>query len=224
MTVRAGDLVALTQEAEPQVVLLHAWSTVNPREHIWCNETSSLEDCFLVEGSRLWSTMPWFRTMLTVVEDRVALGPEPGRHHFVLDGWETPAAWIADGGDPVIPSAWDRFTTLLQQHGADPQTHRDHVALFRKVAIDPSTQRIAFPLSDARAGDRMVLYAELDLCLALVPSPFRGGGVPARELDGAVAPVRVETWATGVAPMGWPYPGLPYPDIQPYLDALEASY
>jgi hypothetical protein len=205
------------------VVLVHAWSTADPREHIWCNETSSLEDCFLVEGSRLWSTMPWFRTMLTVVEDRVVQGPEPGRHHFVLDGWETPVVWSAEGGDPAIPSAWDRFASLLRRHDADPRTHRDHVALFRKVAIDPSSQRIAFPLSDARACDRVVLYAELDLQLALVPSPFQGGGRPARELDGGVLPVRVETWATGVEPIGWPYSGLPYPDIQPYLSTLEAS-
>ena len=68
-----------------------------------------------------------------------------------------------------------------------------------------------------------MFYAELDLHLALVPSPFRGGGRPARALDGSVEPVRVETWATGIAPIGWPYPDVPYPDIQPYLDALETA-
>jgi uncharacterized protein YcgI (DUF1989 family) len=224
VSLRAGDLLALTPEADAQVVLLYAWNPREPRERIWCQETSSVEDCFLTATSRLWSTMPWFRALLTLVEDTVEVADEPGqpvgRHHFVLDGWETPAAWLADGGEPTIRSAWERFGALLSERGIDPRLHRDHVALFRKVAIDPDTQRLTLMRSDARPGDRVVLYAEMDVDLALVPSPYRAGGLPAGRMDGRVAPVRLDAWPSGIEPIGWPYPGVPYPDIEPYVEII----
>jgi uncharacterized protein YcgI (DUF1989 family) len=167
--------------------------------------------------SRMWSTMPWFRALLTVLEDSMDRAGLGGRHHFVLDGWETPATWLADGGDVVVPSAWDRFARLLSVRGIDPKLHRDHVALFRKVAIDAGSQTLRLLPTDARAGDRIVLYAESDLDVALVPSPYRGGGSRASEMDGCVNPVRAESWSSGIEPLGWPYPGVPYPDVRPYL-------
>jgi uncharacterized protein YcgI (DUF1989 family) len=227
VSIQAGDLLALSQEEDAQVVLVYAWNRHEPRERIWTNETSSVENCFMVPMSRLWSTMPWFRALLTLLDDTVETVDTPGepigRHHFVLDGWETPATWAADGGAASIHSAWDRFERLLSERGVDPRLHRDHVALFRKVAIDPATQRLRMMRSDARAGDRVVLYSEMDLDLALVPSPYGAGGLPASEMDGHVAPVRIDSWASGLAPLGWPYPDLPYPDIAPYVEALDSG-
>jgi hypothetical protein len=52
-----------------------------------------------------------------------------------------------------------------------------------------------------------------------VPSPYRGGGIEPARLDGSVDPVDVEVRASGIPPLGWPYPGVPYPDIRPYVDA-----
>ena len=122
--------------------------------------------------------------------------------------------------DPAILSAWDRFERLLGEGGVDRHLHRDHVALFRKVAIDPKTQRLRFMRSDARAGDRVVLYSEMDLGVALVPSPYGAGGLPASKVDGHTAPVRVDIWTSGVEPLGWPYAEVPYPDIEPYVRAI----
>ena len=65
-----------------------------------------------------------------------------------------------------------------------------------------------------------MFYAEKDVNLALVPSPYRSDGITARELDGSVEPVGVDLWASGVTPLGWPYPGVPYPDIAPYVAAI----
>lgn len=223
----AGDLIALTQKESAQVVLLYAWDAKEPRERIWCQETSSLENCFLVPTSRLWGKMPWFTALLTVLEDTIESADGPGslqgRHHFVLDGWEVPALWAADGGDSRIPSGWESIDRLLHEHGIDPRLHRDHVALFRKVAIDPDSQVVHVLPSDARAGDRVVLYAEKDVRVALVPSPYRDDARSAAELDGEVAAVRVDVWPSGTQPLGWPYPDVAYPDIRPYVDGLDGG-
>lgn len=219
-----GDLLEIQMLSGPQVVLLYAWNPADPDERIWCQETSGLEDCFLRPFSRLWSTMARFRVLLTLLVDTV---PKPaggalGRHHFVLDGWESAAVWKAGGGNPSVATAEKRFASLLAGQGVDPNLHRDHVALFRKVMVQPDTQRIDVMRSDARRGDRVVLYVETKLRVALVPSPYRGGGSSPSSLDGTIEPVEVTITRSGIEPLEWPYAGIQYPDLSPYADPIGA--
>lgn len=214
-----GDFLTVQVVRDPQVVLMYAWNPDDPDERLWCQETSGLEDCFLRTFSRVWSTMARFRAMLTLVIDSVAEhAAAPGAHHFVLDGWETSAIWRALGGDPAIPSAHERFASLLLARGVDPALHRDHLALFRKVVIEPETQRLSFARSDAAAGDRAVFFVEARLSVALVPSPYGAGDESPASLDGSIAPIRVSVAPSGVQPLGWPYEGVGYPDLTPYAD------
>ena len=223
----SGDIVRITLEEAAQVVLLYAWNPTEPRERVWCQETSSLEGCYLHPKGRLWSKMPWFHALLAMLEDTVPIedGPDAlkGRHHFILDGWETPALWNADGGDPRGPSGWQVMHSLVGRTGADPSLHRDHVALFRKVAVDEDTQRLHVMPSAAAAGDRVTLYAEMDVSIALVPSPYIDDSTPAADIDQPTRPVRIDVWPSGVEPLGWPYPGVPYPEIEPYVLALDEA-
>jgi uncharacterized protein YcgI (DUF1989 family) len=221
LTLAPSDVVRLTLVEGPQVVHLHAWNLDDPDERIWTNETSSKENAFLSVDHRIWGTMARFRPLLTVVEDTVraidAAGLPVGRHHFVLGGGETPFAWRVGGGDPAIPSAWDRFRDLMAAAGADPATYRDHVSLFQKVAIDVPSQRFDVVPSDSRTGDLVSLFAEIPLRVALVPSAYREGGTLPANLDGATRGVSWEILAVDVPSPGWPYPGVPYPDLAPYL-------
>ena len=215
----AGDVVTIRVVRAAQIVHLFAWNPDDPDERIWPHETSGMENAFLRRHSRIWGMMARFRPLLTVVEDTVAGTELPvGSHHFVLGGFEVPQAWRTAGGDAAIPTSWDRFETLLRGVHVDPAIHRDHVSLFQKMVIEEATQRFLNAPSDARGGDRVSLYAELDLAVALVPSPYRGGGIEPTRLDGSVEPVVVEVRASGVRPLPWPYTGVPYPDITAYVD------
>jgi uncharacterized protein YcgI (DUF1989 family) len=171
---------------------------------------------------RIWGTMARFRPLLTVVEEslnsRAEAGDGNGRHHFVLSGGETPLAWELGGGDRAIPTTWHRFRSLLASTGADPGLYRDHVSLFQRVVVDVPSQRFEIVPSQAMPGDAIALFAEIALQVALVPSPFRGGGVLPSELDGSTHPVQWEVRHVPIAAPGWPYPGVPYPDLGPYLD------
>jgi hypothetical protein len=72
--------------------------------------------------------------------------------------------------------------------------------------------------SCATTGDAVTLFAETDVVVALVPSPWRDGGRPAGECDGTVAATSVRTAETGLEPLGWPSGGVAYPDIRPYFE------
>lgn len=217
----ASDVLRLTLRNGPQIVHLQAWNASDPDERIWTNETSSKENGFLVRGHRLWGTMARFRPLLTVVEDSLTTARETGGrigpHHFVLGLAENPLVWRVEGGDPSVATAWDRFRALLAARGVDPGTYRDHVSLFAQIRVDVATQRFDPLPSSAQAGDSIALYAEIPLVVALVPSPYRGGGTAARFLDGSVRQVDWEVVPVDVPASGWPYPGVPYPDLTPYL-------
>jgi uncharacterized protein YcgI (DUF1989 family) len=216
--VDAGSVLTIRLVRAAQVVHLFAWNPADPDERIWPHETSGIENAFLNRYSRIWGTMARFRPLLTIIEDTVQTIPPAGSHHFTLGGFEVPTLWRAAGGSSRIVTSWERFQQLLASRDLDRAIYRDHISLFQKMVVDVPTQRFLNAPSDARANDRVSLYAEAELDVALVPSPYRGGGIAPAALDGAIEPVRVEVRRSGVAPLGWPYPGVPYPDISPYID------
>jgi uncharacterized protein YcgI (DUF1989 family) len=73
--------------------------------------------------------------------------------------------------------------------------------------------------SEALPGDRVTLFAELDLTVLLALSPYVDGARGAGELDGVEPrPVEVTVHDQVAEPLAWPYPGDPYPDLSLYLD------
>ncbi len=216
----AGDLLSVSLDDGAQIVHLDAWSTTEPTDRLWPHETSGIEGCFLGLGHRLWTTMPVFRPLLSVVVDTLG---EPacvrgeGRHHLVLSGWDVPAIWRLEGGSPDVPTAWEHFRRLSVLDGVDPGLHRDAISLFQRTRIEPATGRLQRLPSLADTGDRVVLFAEADVSVALVPSAWRDGGRFASDCDGTVASVSWQVAPSHCTPLGWPAGGVPYPDITPYL-------
>jgi len=181
-----------------------------------------IEGSHLQRSTRLWGTMARFRPLATVVEDTVVTMRRSGEpqafHHFTHGGSGTPADWRYRGGRAGVPSSWERLTRAMRDVGVEEYQLTENVSLFQKTAIDPVSQVLTILPSDAVPGDRVVWFAEIDLMVAVAASPYREGGVPITELDGATREVIVQV-ETGVAtPLGWPYPGVAYPDLSLYLD------
>jgi uncharacterized protein YcgI (DUF1989 family) len=82
-----------------------------------------------------------------------------------------------------------------------------NVSLFQRSRIDPGRQTIEILPSVAEGGDRVALFAEVDLCVLLALSPYVDGG-PAVGDPGAV---RLEVTGPVAEPLGWPYEAAPYP-------------
>lgn len=219
--VPAGSLFSIEMQAGPQIVNVFMWNTQDPDERYWAEETLLCEGGKIKRYTRLWSTMARFRPMATVIEDTVVslrhAGEPQAFHHFVHGGSGTPADWAARGGNPAVASTWERLTAAMGSIGLPPKLLTENMSLFQKTAFDPIAQTIKILRSDALPGDRIVMFAEINLTLAVALSPYGPGGLA--KLDGKTSPVLVRVERDVAQPLGWPYPGVAYPDLSLYVDA-----
>lgn len=220
--VRAGELLTFELPEQPQIVNLLPFNAADPDERFWAHETCLIEGLWLTRNSRLWGTMARFRPLMTVVEDTVTARPNPGwplgKHHTVYGGWGTPRDWRFAGGSSEIPSTWEQFAAALEQRDLSPSLIKDDVCLFQKTAIDAVDHRLVMLSSDAVPGDRVTLFAEIDLAVLVAFSPYVDGSMPAEAVTSdSLGPVCVQVSESVAEPLAWPYGGMPYPDLALYL-------
>jgi uncharacterized protein YcgI (DUF1989 family) len=224
MVVRApaGSLIAFELPQGRQIVNVFFWNADDPDERYWAEETMLIEGAYLQRETRLWGTMARFRPLATVVEDTVVTlrrrGEPQSFHHFAHGGSGTPSDWRYRGGRAGVASTWERLTGAMREVNLGAHELTENVSLFQKTAIDAVSQVLTILPCDAVPGDRMVWFAEIDLMLAVAASPYREGGMPPAELDGSTRDVVVTVEPDVAQPLGWPYPGLAYPDLSLYLD------
>jgi uncharacterized protein YcgI (DUF1989 family) len=218
----AGSLIAFVLPEGRQIVNVFFWNAHDPDERYWAEETMLIEGSHLRRFTRLWGTMARFRPLATVLEDTVVTlrraGEPQSFHHFAHGGSGTPADWRYRSGRPGVASTWERLVAAMSEVDVPAYALTENVSLFQKTAIDPITQVLTILPSDAMPGDRIVWFAEIDLVLAVAASPYREGGMPAAQLDGSTRPVFVEVEENAAMPLGWPYPGLAYPNLSLYVD------
>ncbi|MDO8210181.1 urea carboxylase-associated family protein [Conexibacter sp. CPCC 206217] len=217
---RAGETITIELVEGPQIVNLFAFNPHDPDERMW--HMSVLRDgLFPTVGNRIWSTMARNRPMLTFLEDTVCADPRGpfGQHHLYFGGSGTPADWRFGGGDESVRTTWQQLAEQLSARGASPSLLLENLCLFQKATVDVRPMRVEILPSDAVAGDRVTLFAEIDLTVALALSPYIDGARPA-STPGLPAPRRVDVHVGErlAAPLPWPYPGLSYPDLSLYLD------
>jgi len=221
--VQAGEAMIIRLPEGAQIVNLFVFNSADPDERLWVQDMALTEGVFLTRYSRLWGEMARYRPLMTMIEDSVTpirLGPSPGgRHHFIFGGSGTPADWRYAGGPPDVLTTWEQFAAALAERGLPASLLKDNVCLFQKVGIDGPTQRFEILPSDAVTGDFVTLFAEIDVTVLLALSPYVDGSRPAHRLTGvSVRPVEVSITDRLAEPLGWPYPGYPYPDLSLYLD------
>ena len=221
---RAGQMLTIRLLEGPQIVNLWAFNTNDTDERLWVQDMCLIEGIYLTRYSRLWGEMARFRPLLTVIEDTVS--PVRGRghpsvpHHFVFGGGGTPENWRRGGGNEGIATTWEQFARLADGYGIPAHRINDNVCFFQKTAVEPETQRFVILPSDAMAGDLVALFAELDVTVFLVLSPYVDGSKTPADLRGTrPRPVGVQVSEVLATPLRWPYPGMPYPDLSLYLDA-----
>jgi uncharacterized protein YcgI (DUF1989 family) len=103
-----------------------------------------------------------------------------------------------------LPACRILLVEAIKSHGLDEGELHDSISLFQKSDIDLKTGRIRNAPSDARAGDHIEFYAEIDLLVAIAPCPLGDGVRNPAEPHEDVRPVRVEVYRTGIPPK--PYP------------------
>ncbi len=215
-----GAAVTLTLLEGAQIVNAFAYNPADPDERMW-QQSVLREGIFLRRYSRVWGTMARYRPLLTVLEDTVSADPHLPRaqHHPYFGGSGTPADWRAAGGAQGVASTWEQLAGLLSEREVPVHILGENLCLFQRSIVNPDPMRVEILPSNAVTGDRITLFAEIDLCLLLALSPYVDGGRAASE-PGAPQPraVRVSVTEPIVEPLAWPYPEIRYPDISLYLD------
>ena len=198
--VQRGQVVRIVQEKGPQVAEVGLWNADDPAETYTPMRTRSLEGLFITTYTRMWSDLPWLRPMMTCVEDTmVRTQQRAGYHHHRF--WTPCSAETIEMRTGRVGGRGCRtnFLKAVAPFGLVERHLRDSIVLFEKCRLDALDGKIYSTRSDARKGDYVELFAEIDVLVAVSVCPGREGGG-----DGPALPVGVEVYDTGMAPRLFP--------------------
>ena len=130
---------------------------------------------YVSTGDVLWSDRS--NPMLTIVADQV------GRHDFLYSACSLEMYRIQYGVTGDHANCADNLGSALRELGIEPDSLPTPLNLFMNVEIVGGGQLVVAP-PKSRAGDSIVLRAEMDLAIALssCPASTCNGGAPIRPL------------------------------------------
>lgn len=155
----AGQRLTVIDPMGVQVADLLAYSAADRREVISNGRTFDYEETIaLTSGHRLWSNRS--NVMLRIEEDSV------GRHDFLLTPCSEATFRHFYPDQPVHRGCFGNLVEALAPYGVEPDAIPTAFNLFMNVPVAPDgTLRVDPPVS--RAGDRIVMRAEMDLVVGL---------------------------------------------------------
>lgn len=158
---QTGDLVAFSQDGRQRLS--------NSRTFDYGGKI------YVSTGDVLWSDRS--NPMMTIVADQV------GRHDLLYAACSVEMYRIQYGVTGYHANCTDNLSSALRELGIEPDPLPTPLNLFMnvEVAVDG---RLAFAPPRSRAGDSIVLRAEMDLAIALssCPASTCNGGAPAKPL------------------------------------------
>lgn len=206
--VKKGQTARIVCIDGPQIADICLYNANDYREHLWNDQTLNREGAHLTTYSRLWGNMPRFRPLMTIIEDTVENKPtHPGsRHHAILTAHCNPYFWyeaLKDEAHPFVTSfnCHLNLSRAVKPFGLGPEDLHDNLNLFQKTYIDLETSRCTTEESDARQGDYVEFYAEIDILMAISICPCGSDRVPWNEKERDVRPLGVNICQTGIQPL-----------------------
>ncbi|MBI4328313.1 MAG: urea carboxylase-associated family protein [Chloroflexi bacterium] len=201
-TVRKGQAFRFTDVEGPQIGDVALWNADDPRrEYFRPSHSMSVEGMFINLYTRLWSDVPMFRPMATCIEDTVrTASPEKGWHNHFPGSHCTPEIREMSTGRAGLNACHLNFLQAVEPFGlTEPDIH-DNFMVFQRLRIDPVRGVRIFGKTDAKKGDIIEFFAEINLLVALSVCPS-GDGKRVKDPDKLVVrPIGVEIYDTGIEP------------------------
>jgi uncharacterized protein YcgI (DUF1989 family) len=203
-----GHVFRLTCPEGAQVADVDFFNADDPTERLWANQTLNREGAYVSVGSRLWSNMPQFRPLATIVADTVRDRVSPGGtpHHIVLGAHCNPWMWLLATGRPDHPNCYDHLTMAVDEAGIPRSLIHDNVNFFQKTRLDPVSHQYVTEPPDVVPGDYIELYAELPLVVAISVCPMGSGRFRSESGQRDPKPLLATVYATGVQVPPFAYP------------------
>ena len=173
---KGASLTVIDPEGS-QVSDLLAYNAQDVREVISNGRTFDYEETLhLSIGNRLWSNRS--NPMLSIVEDTVR------RHDFLLTPCSTATFEHFYPDKPVHRGCFGNLAEALEPYGIGPDDIPTAFNVFMNVPVDGESGLIAVKPPVSKAGDRIVLRAEMDLIIGLTAcSAYDSNGGSFKPID-----------------------------------------
>ncbi|MCP4958962.1 MAG: DUF1989 domain-containing protein [Actinomycetia bacterium] len=184
----------------PQVGDLNLWNANDLSERFFSGKTRALYGTHVSTGDKLMSNMPFLRSMATITEDTLdwygwdAFG---GSVHDVIGTRCDPYTNVLLTGNEYHHCCHSNLTRALAGHtgmsldAAEPLVH-DVLNVFMCSGFTFDTKQYFIKASPVRTGDRLEMFAEIDLLGGLSTCPG-GDCSESHSSDAATcAPLKVE--------------------------------
>lgn len=207
--VGAGQTFRLEMIDGAQIVDLDIFAAVDAREHFHAPTQLWLEGGRIGALTRVWGTPPRSRPLATVIADRITFRDQGAglRDHKPYGAHCNPHDWLLFAG--FLPSTcYDNLRSACSMVGLPQTAIHDNLNLYMKSALDPGTGKHLNVTSDAKAGDYIEFYAEIDLFVCFSLCPYGDGSVVPQDWATTPVPqhpVGFQVADTNVWPLGWPY-------------------
>ena len=157
---RAGQGLKVIDPRGEQVADLLAYSREDTREVISSGRTLDYASkLYLTTGDSLYSNRS--RIMLRIVEDTV------GRHDFLLTPCSADTFRIIYGDEHPHRGCFGNLAAALAPHGIEPDQIPIAFNVFMNVPVNPQTGALTVEPPLSRAGDHILVVAEMDLIIGL---------------------------------------------------------
>ena len=157
---RAGQGLKVIDPRGEQVADLLAYSREDTREVISSGRTLDYASkLYLTTGDSLYSNRS--RIMLRIAEDRV------GRHDFLLTPCSADTFRIIYGDEHPHRGCFGNLAAALAPHGIEPDQIPTAFNVFMNVPVNPQTGALTVEPPLSRAGDHILVVAEMDLIIGL---------------------------------------------------------
>lgn len=171
--VDAHQVLRITCVDGPQVCDFNAFARDDPSEHFWSGRTRTLQGSHLRVGDRLWGTEPRMRPMFTFITDTVphaALPHNAASHDLIYARCSESAVALRNGGKRGLPNCNTNMKRALQCVGFPDGHVHDAFNIFMTTGYD-ERHRLFYLPPEARRGDFVELYAEIDAMVAISCCP-----------------------------------------------------
>jgi uncharacterized protein YcgI (DUF1989 family) len=177
LEIEQGQLMRVTCSEGPQVADFNAFGREDRREKFWSVKSRIIGGSHLTVGNQLWSCPPWTRPMMTIIADTVPREALPGgaRTHDLLFSRCDARHYETVFGKKAVPNCQDNLANAIKPFGLSQYDVHDPLNLFMTTGSNEAGRPFYLP-SNARKGDYVELYAEIDCLVAISACPGGSSG------------------------------------------------
>jgi uncharacterized protein len=211
-SVPAGCFFRITSVEGPQVGDLNLWNADDLSERFFSGKTRALHGTHLSTGDRMWSNMPYVRSLATITDDSLdwyGFDEFGGSVHDVIGTRCDPYTNnLLSGGGQYHYCCHSNLSRALAVHTGVSVTEaewhvHDVLNVFMCTGFLRSTGQYFMKASPVKPGDYLEFIADVDLIGALSACPGGDCSTEHSSDEASCHPLLVEVFRPTRPPSGW---------------------